>query len=416
MEQLQRNRPAGGPARARGGLSDGGKIAACWLAACLLAVGYLTAADITGGYTFTSGEKNVTHTKLNSLGAGTINTTFYTDKSSQTAVTGDTLLYYASADAGFRRTTVGTLFGNAPAINGLSTINSTGNFSVNTSKFTVSATDGAVAWLGPATVSSNVVISLTKEGAALAITNGSSSGSARTLVLHGQGGGATALDVVSGGMSVAGATSISGNLTLAAGFTTTAAGQLVASNTTALYGNMTFGDAAGDTITVNGTLAGTVQGTPTVTLTAKGTPTTSDSVLISDAAASNVLKSATVSSLGAAIFSRATAQSYIPNSGATVTLAHNLGGIPQSFRTVLVCTNLDGATGYAAGDEIDAAFPVSGNYREMFQPRIDGTNAVFARGADNDGNFYLIPKTGGTAVGITDRTNFNLKIYAVRFP
>lgn len=42
----------------------------------------LQAADITPGYTFTSGERNVTHTKLNNSAAGTINTTFYSGKSS----------------------------------------------------------------------------------------------------------------------------------------------------------------------------------------------------------------------------------------------------------------------------------------------------------------------------------------------
>lgn len=42
----------------------------------------LMAADITPGYTFTSGEANVTHTKLNNSAAGTINTTFYSGKSS----------------------------------------------------------------------------------------------------------------------------------------------------------------------------------------------------------------------------------------------------------------------------------------------------------------------------------------------
>lgn len=42
----------------------------------------LLAADITPGYTFTSGEANVTHTKLNNSAAGTINATFYSGKSS----------------------------------------------------------------------------------------------------------------------------------------------------------------------------------------------------------------------------------------------------------------------------------------------------------------------------------------------
>jgi len=39
-------------------------------------------ADITPGYTFSSGEANVTHTKLNNSAAGTINTTFFSGKGS----------------------------------------------------------------------------------------------------------------------------------------------------------------------------------------------------------------------------------------------------------------------------------------------------------------------------------------------
>lgn len=40
------------------------------------------AADITPGYTFSSGEANVTHTKLNNAAAGTINTSFFSGKGS----------------------------------------------------------------------------------------------------------------------------------------------------------------------------------------------------------------------------------------------------------------------------------------------------------------------------------------------
>jgi len=39
-------------------------------------------ADITPGYIFASGEKNVNHTKLNNSAAGTVNTTFHTGKAS----------------------------------------------------------------------------------------------------------------------------------------------------------------------------------------------------------------------------------------------------------------------------------------------------------------------------------------------
>jgi hypothetical protein len=65
-------------------------------------------ADISPGYTFTSGERNVTHTKLNSSAAGTINTSFYSGKSSagsdpNTAFT--FLLHDTSLDV-FKKTTL----------------------------------------------------------------------------------------------------------------------------------------------------------------------------------------------------------------------------------------------------------------------------------------------------------------------
>ena len=48
----------------------------------VLPLAMLYAADITPGYTFASGEANVTHTKLNNSAAGTINTSFYSGKGS----------------------------------------------------------------------------------------------------------------------------------------------------------------------------------------------------------------------------------------------------------------------------------------------------------------------------------------------
>lgn len=47
-----------------------------------LPLAMVLSADITPGYTFTSGEQNVTHTKLNNSASGSINTSFYSSKSS----------------------------------------------------------------------------------------------------------------------------------------------------------------------------------------------------------------------------------------------------------------------------------------------------------------------------------------------
>lgn len=53
-----------------------------WLAVVVVGAMTAHAADITPGYTFSSGEANITHTKLNNAAAGTINTTFYSGKGS----------------------------------------------------------------------------------------------------------------------------------------------------------------------------------------------------------------------------------------------------------------------------------------------------------------------------------------------
>lgn len=77
------------------------------LAGCVAAYG----ADITKGYTFSNGEKNITHTKLNNLvDAASINTSFFTDKTaSTTPSSSDLLLIYSSGSAAFRKVTLDNL-------------------------------------------------------------------------------------------------------------------------------------------------------------------------------------------------------------------------------------------------------------------------------------------------------------------
>lgn len=335
--------------RTTASLSESAKIAACWVCAVAIfsaLMGVCWAADITPGYTFSSGEKNITHTKLNDAAAGTVNAAFITGKTASTPAGADSMVFYSSGELALRKATLSTLFANAPAINGLSTINSVGNFSVATSKFTVAAADGATAVAGKLTLSSNAVVSVTHAGPAVLITNLSSSASATALTLYGGFGSAPALSVASGGMSVTGVSSINGNLTLGSGYTTTAAGQLVASNTAAFYGNTTLGDASGDTVTVNGTLAGTLQGTPTVSLTSVSADTAADAVLLKDASDSSKLKTALLSSLLPKTFTATAALSV----GKPIDTAHNLGGVPDSVSFFLVCTNAE--HGYSVGDYV----------------------------------------------------------------
>lgn len=83
------------------------------VALVLLPLAIVFGADITPGYTFTSGEANVTHTKLNNLGAGTIATTFYSGKSSAGSdpTPGNyTMIALDSVSGNYHRATLSTWF------------------------------------------------------------------------------------------------------------------------------------------------------------------------------------------------------------------------------------------------------------------------------------------------------------------
>lgn len=368
-------------------MSDRAKIIACWLGACLLFTLIVGAADITPGYTFTTGEKNITHTKLNDAASGTVNVTFYTGKSAQTAVTGDTVLYYAAADAAFRKTTVGTLFGNAPAINGLSTINSVGDFSVATTKFTVASATGNTSVGGNLTVATNASITGT-----LSVIGATSVGNLTST--NGQS--------FSGGQLLSGGTAVLGALTITSTVTVTGA--------QTNNGSMVLGDAAGDTLTLNGTLAGTVQGTPTVSLTAVSAAA-GDSMLIADASDSGKLKMALLSTL---IAKTNLTIGSVPNIGSAITNTHSLGGVPQVVRPVLVCTNAE--LGYAAGDEV-SLFSVteSSGGEACFSVYATSTNVAILRSSYVANVRVMNRNTGDPTTPIT-QTNWNLKAYLVYFP
>lgn len=74
--------------------------------------------DITTGYSFSSGEPNVTHTKLNNqVNLAVINPGFYTDKPAVTAASpNDLALIYSSALTGYRKITLNNLFFSNPFI------------------------------------------------------------------------------------------------------------------------------------------------------------------------------------------------------------------------------------------------------------------------------------------------------------
>jgi len=71
---------------------------------CCLPLG---AADLVTGYSFSSGEQNVTHTKLNNaVNNATISTAFYTDKSATSTIAdADLFLIYSASGLAFRKIT-----------------------------------------------------------------------------------------------------------------------------------------------------------------------------------------------------------------------------------------------------------------------------------------------------------------------
>lgn len=88
----------------------------------LLVASTVPAADLTSGHIFTPGEQNITHVEMNAIvGGATINTAFFTDKSSLTPAASDVFLYYSVANTAFRKTTLNTLLlGNSALITGQS--------------------------------------------------------------------------------------------------------------------------------------------------------------------------------------------------------------------------------------------------------------------------------------------------------
>lgn len=76
----------------------------------VLAVATALGSDLSKGYTFAPGERNVTHTKLNNLvDAATINTTFFSDKTATTAPVGTDTILLMTATPAWRKCTLSTL-------------------------------------------------------------------------------------------------------------------------------------------------------------------------------------------------------------------------------------------------------------------------------------------------------------------
>jgi hypothetical protein len=199
------------------------------------------------------------------------------------------------------------------------TLSCTGNFAVNTNKFNVTAASGNTSVEGTLGVTGATSLSsLSTSGAAtvgttLGVTGNFSVNSTQFTVAASSGDTA-----VAGTLGVTGATSLSSLSTSGAATVGTTLG--VTGNTTlsadlAVNGNTTIGDTSGDSLTVT---AGTVA---INNLPSKGTPIDADTVLLRDSAASNALKTATVSSINKVKFVYSEGFAKTGGSGQTITVA-----------------------------------------------------------------------------------------------
>ncbi len=180
------------------------------------------------------------------------------------------------------------------------TLSCTGNFSVNTNKFTVDATSGNASVLGTLGVTGATSLSsLSTSGAAtvgttLGVTGNFEVGAAKFTVAAASGNTA-----VAGTLDVAGNTAITGDLSV--------------------NGNTTIGNASGDSFTVT---AGTVA---INNLPSKATPVNADTVIIRDSAASNAVKTATISAVSPVRFAYAYDIQTATTAGQTLSLTTGVG-------------------------------------------------------------------------------------------
>jgi hypothetical protein len=180
------------------------------------------------------------------------------------------------------------------------TLSCTGNFSVNTNKFTVDATSGNASVLGTLGVTGATSLSsLSTSGAAtvgttLGVTGNFSVNSTQFTVAAATGNTAVAGTLNATGNFEVGAAKFtvaaaSGNTVVAGTFDV--AGNTAITGDLSVNGNTTIGNASGDSLTVT---AGTVA---INNLPSKTTPVNADTVIIRDSAASNAVKTATISAV-----------------------------------------------------------------------------------------------------------------------
>lgn len=344
-----------------------------------------TPQPLNSGYTFVSGEKNITHTKLNTMLSGaTIGATFFTGQDAiTTSTTSDGLLVIQSGAYGYGN--LGDLiFSSANLIS-----NRTEETAIASNDFLLVFDTSASAYR-KARIDNALSNSLSRVGP---IGNVVSNSGRFT-------------SVSSTTFTNSGDTQLQDTLTV--GGTASFVGTASFTDLAQFNGNMALGNAAGDTITVNGTLAGTIQGTPTVSLTTVTIDSAADKVLVRDDT-DGKLKMALLPTLTSTKY---TVTNALPANGLAVTNAHGLGAIPDIVRVSLICTNAE--FGYLVGDEIDISHIATGAGIPYYVASFNSSNVVVV--AISSTAPATVRKDTGVFDYLTSTNSWNLKTHCVKIP
>ncbi len=310
-------------------------------------------------------------------------------------------------------------------------VNSVGNFSVATNKFTVASASGNTSIAGTLGVAgaANLTSTLTAQSVSC---SGNLTSTAGNLVLYGNivQSQSAATSTLAGNLTIAGTTTLNGNAIFNSGiqftgtttfsdinvngaavfsstitasgtiFTTanlTASGNLTIAGNAALNGNTTIGNAGGDLLTINSANV-TVPGVP-----AKTVPVSADSVLIVDSADSNKVKKSPASAFLATLFPQS--NSTLLNTNTSITSSSTSFGTeivglrtsitPRSASSKVLVTIM---INYGAGSGASklASFRLTRNGTEIGQTAsgtgssLDGiAPCVFTDGGDQINNTFI---------------------------
>jgi hypothetical protein len=310
-------------------------------------------------------------------------------------------------------------------------VNSVGNFSVATNKFTVASASGNTSIAGTLGVAgaANLTSTLTAQSVSC---SGNLTSTAGNLVLYGNiiQSQSAATSTLAGNLTIAGTTTLNGNAIFNSGiqftgtttfsdinvngaavfsstitasgtiFTTanlTASGNLTIAGNAALNGNTTIGNAGGDLLTINSANV-TVPGVP-----AKTVPVSADSVLIVDSADSNKVKKSPASAFLATLFPQS--NSSLLNTNTSITSSSTSFGTeivglrtsitPRSASSKVLVTIMINY-GAGSGSSKLASFRLTRNGTEIGQTAsgtgssLDGiAPCVFTDGVDQINNTFI---------------------------